>query len=746
MRIFTPSFPAAPFILGTLFGAVPLTGQDAASYPLPSVGVEQVGTLPVGSLLTREASYFDLADASLRFSPDEGGYRLSVLPASFVDEIGTPLGDTADVPSEPLSGTLRDQPMARSWEVEIPFEFPFAGSRWTSLWVNSTGTLSFGRPDAETNGERGGWADGTVRAVAAAIDVRSAVGEELLIAPLWSIYGSLPHENAIHVRSSGDELVVTWNTVRRRIPNAGYDPLGSNVFQAVLTEDGEITFHYRQTPEQDGVVGVFPGGFGEFQPLDRAEDPNGDADGEVDILSAEVAEAGTAFRFSLELAARVPDRLGEGSASYDFTLSMGDADCSLSLRVDDDGRSSRTDCAGAPPRTAGHRVSGRRVDLFVSKIALDDPADLTWRAEASRSSPEDEGADEAEEGVTPDAIGDASGRRVRSAFPAPGGYDLGAGEASGRGNLFEVFNYPAIAKGHARVAARVHEVYAPEDDFVSVFTDFRVDDLFDHGPSTGQVNDPALGIGRDEPRDPTPFRSEQLKVMHAPIFLGHRFSEHVSDDHYEYRNYAFAVGWISHELLHRWSAFVQVQHPDLDDPNALVGGAHWSGALHNPSVTPVSGIYSDDAYTETSPMGGNVWIDHGDGTVTREMKTYMPPQGVSALDLYTMGLIPPEDVPETFVLVDQEPLEEEGRVRARKVPVRVEDIIAGSGVRVPPAHEAQREFRMGVYLLHEEDRAPDPGFLRQSADIAAEMARYWSAATGGRMSVWVGTPSRVVSN
>lgn len=738
MRIFTPSPLTAPFLLGTLIAAAPLTGQDAASYPLPSVDVDQVGTLPVGSLLTREANYFDLGDVSLRFSPDDGGYLLSVQPASFVDEIGSPLGD-ADVPGEPLSGTLRDQPMARSWEVEIPFAFPFAGSEWRSLWVNSTGTLSFGRPDAETNGERSGWADGTVRAVAAAIDVRSAIGEELLIAPLWSFYGSLPEENAIHVRSTDDELVVTWNTVRRRIPNAGYDPLGSNVFQAVLTADGEITFHYRETPERDGVVGVFPGGFGEFQPLDQAEDPHGDADAEADILSAEVAESGTAYRFSLLLAARIPDRLGEGSASYDFTLTMGDADCSLSLQVDEDGRSSRTNCAGAPPRTAGHRVSGRRVDLFVSKIALDEPAQLTWRAEATRSSSEDEE-------VASDAIGGASGRQVRSAFPAPGGYDLGAGEVSVRGNLFEVFNYPAIAKGHARVAARIHEVYAPEDDFIQVFTDFRVDDLFDHGPSTGQVNDPALGIGRDEPRDPSPFRSEQLKVMHAPVSLGHRFSEHVSDDHYEYRNYAFAVGWISHELLHRWSAFVQVQHPDLDDPNALAGGAHWSGALHNPSVTPVSGIYSDDAYTETSPMGGNVWIDHGDGTFTREMKTYMPPQGVSALDLYTMGLLSPEDIPETFVLVDQEPLEEEGRVRARKVPIRVEDIIAGSGVRVPSAHEAQREFRSGVYLLHEDGRAPDPAFLQQSADIAAEMSRYWSAATGGRMSVSVSAPTRITSN
>jgi hypothetical protein len=123
----------------------------------------------------------------------------------------------------------------------------------------------------------------------------------------------------------------------------------------------------------------------------------------------------------------------------------------------------------------------------------------------------------------------------------------------------------------------------------------------------------------------------------------------------------------------------------------------------------------------------------------------MPPQGASALDLYTMGLLPAEEVPETFILVDQVPVGN-GRVRARKVPVRIQDIIAGSGVRIPPAHAAQKEFRMGVYLLHEDGRAPDPVFLRQSADIAAEMSRYWSAATGGRMTVRMGRPTRVISD
>jgi hypothetical protein len=726
----------------TLTAPIATEGQDPASIALPSVGTEQIGTLAVGSLLTRAASFFDLAGTSLRFTPDGDGYRLAVLPPGFREDLGPELGD-ADIPDGPLSGRLRDQPMARSWTVDLPFDLPFAGSLWSSVWVNSTGTLSFGRPDAETSGERGGWADGTVRAAGAAIDVRSVVGEELVIAPLWSIYGSLPHENAIHVRTSADEIVVTWNTVRRKIPNAGYDPLGPNIFQVVATSSGEITFHYRQTPEKDGVVGIFPGGFDDIQILDRTRDPNGDAGREVDILSAEVSEAGTVLTFSLTLAAPVPDRLDDDdSASYRFTLLTGGADCTLGLRVDANGRSASTNCAGAPPRSAGYQVSGRRVDLLVSKVALDDPSDVTWRAEVTRS-----GSDE--EAVS-DEIGSAVGRRVEPGFPAPGGYDLGTEIAEAvTGNLFEVFNYPAISKSHARVSARIHDVHAAEDDMISVYTDFRIDDLYNHGPSTGTVNDPVEGIGRGgSGRDSAPFASSRLQVMHSPVYLGPRFSEHVADDDYEYGSYAFAVGWISHELLHRWSAFALIRRQDLDDPTALVDescGCHWGGGLHNPSLSSVGAIYSRGGYTETSPMGGNVWVENEDGTFSREPKTYMPPSGASALDLYVMGLMPPEEVPETFVLVDQERVGD-NRIEARKVPVRIQDIIAGSGVRNPPAHDAQREFRLGVYLLHEDGREPDSAFLRQSADIAAEMARYFRAATGGRMVVRIGRPTRLISD
>lgn len=133
-------------------------------------------------------------------------------------------------------------------------------------------------------------------------------------------------------------------------------------------------------------------------------------------------------------------------------------------------------------------------------------------------------------------------------------------------------------------------------------------------------------------------------------------------------------------------------------------------------------------------MGGSEWLENEDGTFTPRPKPSLTPMGMSALDLYAMGLLPPEEVEETFVLIDLKRVTID-RYTGKKVPVKVTDIIAGSGLRVPPSHKAQTEFRLGVYLLHEDGRPPDPARLKQSREIGAGMVRYFDAATGGRMKV-----------
>ena len=133
-------------------------------------------------------------------------------------------------------------------------------------------------------------------------------------------------------------------------------------------------------------------------------------------------------------------------------------------------------------------------------------------------------------------------------------------------------------------------------------------------------------------------------------------------------------------------------------------------------------------------MGGNVWVDNDDGTFTARGNSYPLATGLSALDLYVMGLIPADRVPDTFVLRDVRKVDW-NRVRATKVPVRIEDVVSAMGPRLPGANASRKEFRLGVYLLHEDHRRPRPDLLHRAKGVSDAVADYFARATGGRMRV-----------
>ena len=100
-----------------------------------------------------------------------------------------------------------------------------------------------------------------------------------------------------------------------------------------------------------------------------------------------------------------------------------------------------------------------------------------------------------------------------------------------------------------------------------------------------------------------------------------------------------------------------------------------------------------------------------------------------------MGMIPPEEVPETFILrPSSEGAEPRGTVRATRVPVRIEDVIAAVGPRVPTAAASQKEFQLGVYLLHD-GPTPRPEMVQKARSVSAVVAEYFYRATDGRMLV-----------
>jgi hypothetical protein len=152
---------------------------------------------------------------------------------------------------------------------------------------------------------------------------------------------------------------------------------------------------------------------------------------------------------------------------------------------------------------------------------------------------------------------------------------------------------------------------------------------------------------------------------------------------------------LGQEFSHAWLAFVSFIDPTSGSVSQdLLGrmGAHWSQLL--------------DA--NGSVQDGADWEDNGDGTFS--VVGYM--NKWSRLDLYLMGFVDPEEVPEFFLLRDAVtepggqpvgalgPVNVGTTVTATKVPVGVDDIIAAEG-GLPPANTRQHDYRLAFVLITE---------------------------------------------
>jgi hypothetical protein len=269
-----------------------------------------------------------------------------------------------------------------------------------------------------------------------------------------------------------------------------------------------------------------------------------------------------------------------------------------------------------------------------------------------------------------------------------------------------------------------------------VTTDFRIDDLFNHGGGPGPVNVPIQGIGPlyARPADGTDYGSTTLQFPVGPVYLGPRFREKPTDGTQTYHHYAHAVGWMAHELTHRWTAQLRSSlTPDPDtlhyDPGCM---CHWNDFLNAPAAYPVYQLFSDSPYFDYSNMGGYAYEQRADGAFVRHADL-VPVQGLSWLDLYLMGLVPPEEVPDTFLLTNTKQIAD-NVFTGDKLPIRITDVVKDNGVRTPPSSSSQREFRLGMYLLYDGAK-PRADKLAQLQAIEELLKRYFEVATGGRMKL-----------
>ena len=162
----------------------------------------------------------------------------------------------------------------------------------------------------------------------------------------------------------------------------------------------------------------------------------------------------------------------------------------------------------------GHRVHGSTVELFVSKTLL-------------------HGAESVEWGRRRRVVGTGARRsdlrpHTRSRHGGVGSDGPRPRRAGGNGERKRVRGVPlpGVSEAPRSHVARpyIYEQVPADDEIAVLFTDFRIDDLFGHGPSTGPVNDARFrgsAISRRDPRSrqKTSARKACWSRM-APQFLG----------------------------------------------------------------------------------------------------------------------------------------------------------------------------------------------------------------------------------
>lgn len=143
---------------------------------------------------------------------------------------------------------------------------------------------------------------------------------------------------------------------------------------------------------------------------------------------------------------------------------------------------------------------------------------------------------------------------------------------------------------------------------------------------------------------------------------------------------------LSHELMHRWAAFVKFRNPDGSMNSSLLGkdGSHWSFLLN----------------TDASLMYGNTWKDNGNGTFTsmRARKYYSP------LDLYLMGFIDKSQVLPMLLIdnpeIDPMQLSQVGiTISGTPRYVSIDEIIAAEGERTPGPDSSQKNFKTAFIFI-----------------------------------------------
>jgi hypothetical protein len=136
-------------------------------------------------------------------------------------------------------------------------------------------------------------------------------------------------------------------------------------------------------------------------------------------------------------------------------------------------------------------------------------------------------------------------------------------------------------------------------------------------------------------------------------------------------------------------------------------------------------------------MGGGVWQDNFDGTYSQlDDNFYVPATGWSPLDLYLMGLAPPSEVPDFFLLRNLVRAGTDARgfplYKGDRIKITIGDVIASLGPRTPDFEHSQKVFNTGMVVIVMHGAAPSRELIERTNAIREAWIEFWSTTTGHR--------------
>jgi hypothetical protein len=192
--------------------------------------IGQIATLDGSGGVISPRNPFDLGSNTLTLTPVEPD------ASAYSYTLSAPAYDPSILAGSRLLALADDDFAA----IDLPFEFPFFGARYRSLFVHSDGNVTFQEPDAASAERSLG---------------RLAAGPPR-IGPLFADLDPSQPGAEVRLSLSADSCTFTWVNVPQW-SEYGYG--ARQTFQLVLSSGGAIQFRYQAVSLNETVVGISPG-------------------------------------------------------------------------------------------------------------------------------------------------------------------------------------------------------------------------------------------------------------------------------------------------------------------------------------------------------------------------------------------------------------------------------------------------------------------------------------------------------